>query len=115
MSQGWIKPAFHGARPFGSRELNQVSGEGPWLAGGVGGIFGARRVDSGPGRASSARPKGARARGRREPALVGQSMFYETSRNDHGLAHDPIKSCVVPRPIGWISTLSSSGIVNLAP
>ncbi len=42
-------------------------------------------------------------------------MFYETSRNDHGLAHDPIKSCVVPRPIGWISTLSASGIVNLAP
>lgn len=42
-------------------------------------------------------------------------MFYETARNDHGLAHDPIKACVVPRPIGWISTLSAAGIPNLAP
>lgn len=42
-------------------------------------------------------------------------MFYETAQNDHGLAHDPIKSCVVPRPIGWISTISAAGIVNLAP
>lgn len=42
-------------------------------------------------------------------------MFYETSRNDHGLPHDPIKSCVVPRPIGWISTLSAAGVLNLAP
>jgi flavin reductase (DIM6/NTAB) family NADH-FMN oxidoreductase RutF len=42
-------------------------------------------------------------------------MFYETSRNDHGLAHDPIKSCVVPRPIGWISTVSLAGVRNLAP
>jgi flavin reductase (DIM6/NTAB) family NADH-FMN oxidoreductase RutF len=42
-------------------------------------------------------------------------MFYETTRNDHGLAHDPIKSCVVPRPIGWISTLSAGGVRNLAP
>lgn len=42
-------------------------------------------------------------------------MFYETGRNDHGLAHDPIKSCVVPRPIGWISTVSAAGVPNLAP
>jgi flavin reductase (DIM6/NTAB) family NADH-FMN oxidoreductase RutF len=42
-------------------------------------------------------------------------MFYETSKNDHGLAHDPFKSCVVPRPIGWISTISVDGISNLAP
>jgi flavin reductase (DIM6/NTAB) family NADH-FMN oxidoreductase RutF len=42
-------------------------------------------------------------------------MFYETVRNDHGLAHDPIKSCVVPRPIGWISTVSTAGVPNLAP
>ena len=34
-------------------------------------------------------------------------MFYETARNDHGLAHDPFKSCVVPRPIGWIATVDS--------
>lgn len=42
-------------------------------------------------------------------------MFYETKDNKHGLPHDPFKSCVVPRPIGWISTLSKEGIVNLAP
>lgn len=42
-------------------------------------------------------------------------MFYETGPNDHGLAHDPIKSCVVPRPIGWISTVSAAGVPNLAP
>ncbi len=42
-------------------------------------------------------------------------MFYETAENDHGLAFNPFKSCVVPRPIGWISTVSHDGIVNLAP
>ena len=42
-------------------------------------------------------------------------MFYETKKNDHGLAYDPFKSCVVPRPIGWISTISADGISNLAP
>ena len=41
-------------------------------------------------------------------------MFYET-RNHHGLKHDPFKSLVVPRPIGWISTQDSEGVVNLAP
>ena len=42
-------------------------------------------------------------------------MFYESAKNDHGLAHDPFKSCVIPRPIGWISTISKDGIPNLAP
>jgi len=42
-------------------------------------------------------------------------MFYEPKGNDHGLPHDPFKSCVIPRPIGWISTLSLDGIPNLAP
>jgi len=42
-------------------------------------------------------------------------MFYETRDNDHGLAHDPFKSCVIPRPIGWISTISTDGMSNLAP
>ncbi len=41
-------------------------------------------------------------------------MFYEP-RNHHGLPHDPFKSCVVPRPIGWLTTLSRNGVVNLAP
>ncbi len=42
-------------------------------------------------------------------------MFYETARNDHGLPHDPMKALVVPRPIGWISTLNAGGVPNLAP
>ncbi|MCP5372762.1 MAG: flavin reductase family protein [Hyphomicrobiales bacterium] len=42
-------------------------------------------------------------------------MFYETDANDHGLPHDPFKSCIVPRPIAWVSTLSTDGVVNLAP
>lgn len=42
-------------------------------------------------------------------------MFYDAIRNDHGLAVDPFKAIVVPRPVGWISTLSEDGINNLAP
>lgn len=42
-------------------------------------------------------------------------MFYDCTKNDHGLKHDPFKACVVPRPIGWISTISKDGVVNLAP
>jgi flavin reductase (DIM6/NTAB) family NADH-FMN oxidoreductase RutF len=43
------------------------------------------------------------------------TMFYEPKKNNHGLAHDPFKSCVVPRPIGWISTVGTDGVANLAP
>lgn len=42
-------------------------------------------------------------------------MYYEPGDKRHGLQYDPFKSCVVPRPIGWISTLSSAGVSNLAP
>ena len=42
-------------------------------------------------------------------------MFYETIANKHGLRHDPFKALVVPRPIGWISTVSAAGICNIAP
>jgi flavin reductase (DIM6/NTAB) family NADH-FMN oxidoreductase RutF len=42
-------------------------------------------------------------------------MYYDPEKNDHGLSHSPFKSCVVPRPIGWISTKSPEGIDNLAP
>ncbi len=42
-------------------------------------------------------------------------MFYETARRDHGLPHDPFKAIVAPRPIGWISSISKAGAVNLAP
>ena len=42
-------------------------------------------------------------------------MFFDPAKKDHGLPFDPFKSCVVPRPIGWISTLSQDGVPNLAP
>ncbi len=42
-------------------------------------------------------------------------MHYSTEADDHGLPHSPFKSCVVPRPIGWISTLGKDGVTNLAP
>jgi len=40
--------------------------------------------------------------------------FYEPSKG-HGLAHDPFKAIVAPRPIGWISSCDREGRVNLAP
>lgn len=33
----------------------------------------------------------------------------------HGLRHDPFGSLVAPRPIGWISSMSKNGALNLAP
>ena len=42
-------------------------------------------------------------------------MFYDTRKNDHGLPHDPFKAIVAPRPIGWITTMSAKGEINLAP
>jgi flavin reductase (DIM6/NTAB) family NADH-FMN oxidoreductase RutF len=42
-------------------------------------------------------------------------MDYDPRNEPHNLAHDPTTSLVVPRPIGWITTISQSGVVNLAP
>ncbi len=42
-------------------------------------------------------------------------MHYDTDTNKHGLRHDPFKALIVPRPIGWISTLDGDGVRNLAP
>jgi flavin reductase (DIM6/NTAB) family NADH-FMN oxidoreductase RutF len=42
-------------------------------------------------------------------------MFYETATNRHGMAYDPFKALIAPRPVGWISTLSADGRANLAP
>lgn len=41
-------------------------------------------------------------------------MFYKMSEG-HGLPHDPFKAILAPRPIGWISTVDSRGVNNLAP
>jgi flavin reductase (DIM6/NTAB) family NADH-FMN oxidoreductase RutF len=40
--------------------------------------------------------------------------FYEPSKG-HGLPHDPFNAIVGPRPIGWISSISAQGKLNLAP
>jgi flavin reductase (DIM6/NTAB) family NADH-FMN oxidoreductase RutF len=42
-------------------------------------------------------------------------MFYRFDRPDPCVSPSPFKACVVPRPIGWISTLNAAGIPNLAP
>ena len=42
-------------------------------------------------------------------------MYFDPRTEKHGLAHSPFTALVVPRPIGWISTIGPGGIVNLAP
>jgi len=43
-------------------------------------------------------------------------MFYNPADNHHGLAADPFKAIVAPRPIGWIGSRNSqTGVLNLAP
>ena len=42
-------------------------------------------------------------------------MFYEPARKNHGLPRDPFKAIVAPRPIGWITSMSAKGEINLAP
>jgi len=42
-------------------------------------------------------------------------MDYDPRSEPHNLAHDPTTSLVVPRPIGWITSVSPTGVVNLAP
>jgi hypothetical protein len=42
------------------------------------------------------------------------NYFYEPTKG-HGLPHDPFNAIVAPRPIGWISSHSAQGMLNLAP
>jgi flavin reductase (DIM6/NTAB) family NADH-FMN oxidoreductase RutF len=42
-------------------------------------------------------------------------MFYEPDKRNHGLKHNPFKALIVPRPIGWISSVDAEGRPNLAP
>ena len=48
-------------------------------------------------------------------------MFYETRNESReyfktlGLSYNPFKALVVPRPIGWISSVDAAGVTNLAP
>ena len=41
-------------------------------------------------------------------------MFYQISTG-HDLPHNPFNALVVPRPIGWISSVDVAGRANLAP
>lgn len=43
-------------------------------------------------------------------------IFFEPQQRDKRLfPHDPLKALIVPRPIGWIATMSAGGALNLAP
>lgn len=43
-------------------------------------------------------------------------LFYEPQARDRTiLPHDPFKAIIAPRPIGWVTTRSAEGAVNLAP
>ena len=43
-------------------------------------------------------------------------MFtYPNKYEEAGLSYNPFKAIVSPRPIGWISSRSSDGFINLAP
>ncbi|MFD1837822.1 flavin reductase family protein [Paracidovorax cattleyae] len=49
-------------------------------------------------------------------AAGGDARFHSYQpRQGHGLPHDPFNAIVGPRPIGWISTRSAGGVLNLAP
>src|SRR5882672_2278959 len=43
-------------------------------------------------------------------------IFYEPDKRDTRLLpHDPFKAIVAPRCIGWITSISAQGDINLAP
>lgn len=46
---------------------------------------------------------------------MSDSMHFYEPRDGHRLPHDPFNAIVGPRPIGWISTRSAAGVLNLAP
>lgn len=43
------------------------------------------------------------------------SIHFYQPKEGHGLAHDPFNAIIAPRPIGWISTKSIGGVLNVAP
>ena len=42
-------------------------------------------------------------------------MKYDPATEKSPLPFSPFKSCTVPRPIGWLSSVSPEGVENLAP
>lgn len=47
--------------------------------------------------------------------MPDKKLYSYATADGHGLPHDPLPSILAPRPIGWISTRSSKGDLNLAP
>lgn len=42
-------------------------------------------------------------------------MHFDPREPGCPLPYDPFKACTIPRPIGWLSTVSRGGVHNLAP
>lgn len=42
-------------------------------------------------------------------------MKYSPATEANPLPYSPFKACTVPRPIGWLSSISADGVENLAP
>ena len=42
-------------------------------------------------------------------------MNFNPNTDRHNLPFNPFKSCTIPRPIGWLSSISPAGVANLAP
>lgn len=42
-------------------------------------------------------------------------MRYSPATEKNPLPYSPFKACTVPRPIGWLSSISRDGVENLAP
>ena len=43
-------------------------------------------------------------------------LFFKPEERDRTLfPHDPFKGMIIPRPVGWVSTMNAAGQVNLAP
>ncbi|TAG36800.1 MAG: flavin reductase family protein [Polaromonas sp.] len=49
------------------------------------------------------------------PETPLSAMHFYEPKLGHGLPHDPFNAIVGPRPIGWISSCSAQGVLNLAP
>ena len=47
--------------------------------------------------------------------ITARTLHSYQPRRGHGLPDDPFNAIVGPRPIGWISTRSAAGALNLAP
>ena len=47
--------------------------------------------------------------------MTGRELHSYEPAKGHGLKFDPFNAIIAPRPIGWISSRSAQGHVNLAP